>query len=408
MGRRTSGARVGLEKIGLVAADAATLRTTQTNLGITISPNGTGTTSITSATSITGNTSVTGNITATGTIAATSGISGNISVSGNVTITAQNQLRLSEASVNGTNFIALRAATNMAADYTLTWPAAVTGTTGFVLSSDTSGNLSWVSAAGTIAVADPGAVATIHYPLFGTNGGAVPTTLSPNARSNLQFVPSTGELFATIGRYPDIIGNTAVSGTLTIRGTSSGTKFTGAGGSVRMTDNVASSSTTTGTLVVTGGVGVSGDHYIGGLVRHTNTTGSSSSATGALVVSGGTGIGGNLFVGGTINATGSLNATGGTSGIIGYTLQSAGATLADIDRYYVVNNSGAITLTLPATNTNGRTIVIADGNNFQTNVVTLGRNGRNIAGVAEDLILNVRNSRVELVYVSGDWKTFVF
>jgi hypothetical protein len=247
MGRRTSGARVGFEKIGLVAADAATLRTTQPNLGLTLSPNGTGTTSITS------NTSVTGTMTVSSTLEA-----GATTVNGNLTILAQNQLRLREASGNGTNFIAFRAAANMAADYTLTFPAAVSGTNGFVLSSDTSGNLSWVSAGGQIAIVDPGAVATVHYPLFDTNAGSLPTTLAPNARSNLQFVPSTGELSATIGRFPDVIGSTATSGTLTIRGTSSATKFTGAGGSVRMTDNVASSSTTTGTLVVTGGVGVSG------------------------------------------------------------------------------------------------------------------------------------------------------
>jgi hypothetical protein len=253
MGRRTSGARVGLEKIGLVQADASTLRTTQPNLGITISPDGTGTTTITSATSITGNTGITGTLSATSSFSAADG-----TFAGNVTITAQNQLRLREATGNGTNFLAMRAATNMTADYTITWPAAVAATNGFVLASDTSGNLTWVSAAGQVAVTDPGAVATVHYPLFGTNAGAVPTVLSPNARSNLQFVPSTGEISSTIGRYPDVIGSTAASGTLTIRGTTNATKFTSAGGSVRMTDNVASTTTTTGTLVVTGGVGVSG------------------------------------------------------------------------------------------------------------------------------------------------------
>jgi len=301
MGRRTSGARVGLEKIGLVQADASTLRTTQPNLGITISPDGTGTTTITSATSITGNTGITGTLSATSSFSAADG-----TFAGNVTITAQNQLRLREATGNGTNFLAMRAATNMTADYTITWPAAVAATNGFVLASDTSGNLTWVSAAGQVAVTDPGAVATVHYPLFGTNAGAIPTVLSPNARSNLQFVPSTGEISATIGRYPDVIGSTAASGTLTIRGTTNATKFTAAGGSVRMTDNVASSSTTTGTLVVTGGVGISGNYYVGGIVRYTNTTTSTTTATGALVVSGGVGIGENLFVNGTLNSNGKL------------------------------------------------------------------------------------------------------
>jgi hypothetical protein len=150
----------------------------------------------------------------------------------------------------------MQAAANMAADYTITWPAAVTGTAGFFLSSDGSGNLSWTSAASGIPVSDSGSTATVHYPLFGTNAGAVPTTLNPLARSNLAFVPSTGILTSTggfVGSTHD--GSAANSGTVTIRGTSSATK---AAASVLMTDGVASSSTTTGTLVVTGGVGISG------------------------------------------------------------------------------------------------------------------------------------------------------
>jgi hypothetical protein len=143
----------------------------------------------------------------------------------------------------------------MAANYTITWPAAVSTTAGFVLTSDASGVLSWASAGGNIPVSDSGSTATIHYPFFGTASGAVPTTLSPLVRSNLAFVPSTGELSSDIGRHANVIGSTANSGTITIRGTSSATKATA---SVLMNEGIASSSTTTGTLVVTGGVGISG------------------------------------------------------------------------------------------------------------------------------------------------------
>jgi hypothetical protein len=175
---------------------------------------------------------------------------GGVSISADVTITDQQDLRLRESAANGTNYIAMHAAANMAANYTITWPAAVSGTSGFFLSSDTSGNLSWVSAGGNISVTDPGSVATIHYPLFATNAGSLPSTLAPNARSNLAFIPSTGELF-----HPILSGASANSATLTIRGTSSATKATA---SVLMTDGVASTTTTSGTLVVTGGVGISG------------------------------------------------------------------------------------------------------------------------------------------------------
>lgn len=227
MGRRTSGQSVGLEKIGNIAGMGGMLSTTQANQDMTLDPNGTGVVNV----------------------------SADIVVTGDVILANQGDLRLREASANGTNFIALQAAANMTANYTITWPASVAATNGFVLSSDTSGNLSWSSAGGNIPVADPGASATVHYLFFGTNAGALPTSLSPNARSNLQFVPSTGELTATAVSAPDLYGSVSASGSVTIRGTTNATKNSS---SVRMTDNVASTTTGTGTLVVTGGVGVSG------------------------------------------------------------------------------------------------------------------------------------------------------
>ena len=221
MGRRTSGGTVGQEKIGNISATGATLATTQLNQDLTLDPNGTG----------------------------------GVIVNADIAIADQGDLRLREASANGTNYIALQAASTMAANYTLTFPAAVAASAGFVLTSDATGVLSWASAGGNISVADPGASATVHYPFFGTASGSLPTTLAPLARTNLAFVPSTGELTSTIGSFVNIYGATTNGATITIRGTSSGTK---AAASVLMTDNVSSSTTTTGTLVVTGGVGVSG------------------------------------------------------------------------------------------------------------------------------------------------------
>lgn len=216
MGRRTGGGIVGQEKIGSVSATETTITTTTTDSNLVIDPNGTGV----------------------------------VQIGADLVMLDQADLQLREASANGTNYIAQQAAANMAANYTITWPAAVAATSGFFLASDNAGVLSWTSAAGNIAVADPGATATVHYPLFGTNAGAVPTVLSPNARSNLSFVPSTGELL-----HPLLTGASTASATLTIKGTSSATKATA---SVLMTDGVASTTTATGTLVVTGGVGVSG------------------------------------------------------------------------------------------------------------------------------------------------------
>jgi hypothetical protein len=142
----------------------------------------------------------------------------------------------------------------MAANYTITWPAAVSGTSGFVLTSDTSGNLTWASAGGNIPVSDSGSTATVHYPFFGTASGSIPTSLSPLVRSNLAFVPSTGEL-----RHAILTGGTAASATLTLRSTTDATK-----GQVYIDETTASSSSTTGALRVGGGVGIGGALYTGG------------------------------------------------------------------------------------------------------------------------------------------------
>jgi hypothetical protein len=227
MGRRVSAGVSGTSGLGSISVTSSTISTTTTNGDLTLDPNGTGTVQV----------------------------SADLTVTGDLTLANQGDLRLRETSGNGTNYIALQAAANMASNYTLTWPSTVASSTGFVLSSDTSGVLSWVSAGGNITVSDPGSTATVHYPLFGTNAGSLPSTLSPLARTNLAFVPSTGELTATAFNGANHYGSNSNSGTITIRGTTSATKATA---SVLMTDGVTSSSTTTGTLVVTGGVGISG------------------------------------------------------------------------------------------------------------------------------------------------------
>jgi hypothetical protein len=130
-----------------------------------------------------------------------------------------------------------------------------------------------------------------------------------------------------------------------------------------------------------------------------NTT-STNSTSGTLIVTGGVGISENLNVGGSLSAS-------SIAGVSGYVAITGGASLTDIDRKYIVSNTAGITLTLPATSTDGRTITIVDGNSFSSFNVTLGRNTKTIDGLSEDLVLNVAKSKVELVYRGGDWKVFI-
>ena len=234
MGRKVSIGVVGSGGgLGTIVAGGSgnTLTTAVTNQNLIIDPNGTGTTQIVGA----------------------------------AQLNAQSELRLADA--DSSNYIAQRAAGTISSNYTLTWPAAVTAVAGYALTSGTDGTLSWTSlASGGVGMTDPGASATVHYPVFLTNAGAISTTQVTgfNNRSNLSFVPSTGELTATALNAPNHYGSNANSGTLTLRGTTSATKATA---SVLMTDGVASSTTATGTLVVTGGVGISGQLTVTTLVE---------------------------------------------------------------------------------------------------------------------------------------------
>ena len=68
-------------------------------------------------------------------------------------------------------------------------------------------------------------------------------------------------------------------------------------------------------------------------------------------------------------------------------------------------NAGAWTLTLPASPSTGDEVSIIDqGYDFNTNALTVGRNGSNIANSAADLTINTQGAGFTLVY-SGDATT---
>ena len=84
------------------------------------------------------------------------------------------------------------------------------------------------------------------------------------------------------------------------------------------------------------------------------------------------------------------------------TAKTAGFTAVGGNGYFVNTTSGAITVTLPATPTAGDAVAISDyANTADTNNITIGRNGSNIQGTANDFIINTEGASVLLIYVDA-------
>jgi len=103
--------------------------------------------------------------------------------------------------------------------------------------------------------------------------------------------------------------------------------------------------------------------------------------------------------------------TSGSSGSTGssliWNIASSNATMTASNGYFVDTSSSAKTMTLPASVTLGDTIQINDlAGTFATNNLTVARNGQNIQGVANNLVVSTNQSSFDLVYSNSTygWK----
>jgi hypothetical protein len=79
----------------------------------------------------------------------------------------------------------------------------------------------------------------------------------------------------------------------------------------------------------------------------------------------------------------------------------SGDTDAEADKGYLMNASGNITLTLPANPSEGDTVGVCDfANKATTYTLTVARNGKNIEGSADDLVLNIDGVGFVLCYTN--------
>ena len=66
-----------------------------------------------------------------------------------------------------------------------------------------------------------------------------------------------------------------------------------------------------------------------------------------------------------------------------------------------------VTMTLPASPVQNDAIQVVDaGGNFQTNNLTVARNGKTIMGVADDLVVDYNIASFGLVYNGTTWRVF--
>ena len=83
-------------------------------------------------------------------------------------------------------------------------------------------------------------------------------------------------------------------------------------------------------------------------------------------------------------------------------VKTSGFTAAAGEGYFCDTTSSAFTATLPASPTIGQSISFIDyAGTFDTNNLTIGRNGKNIQGVAEDLTVSVERAGLTLVFTDN-------
>jgi len=104
----------------------------------------------------------------------------------------------------------------------------------------------------------------------------------------------------------------------------------------------------------------------------------------------------------TTDGSGNLSFATVSGGAAWQAVKTSGFTAVAKQGYFCDTTSSAFTATLPASATIGDFITFIDyAGTFDTNNLTIGRNGHKIQGVAEDLTVSVERAGLTLVYVDS-------
>jgi hypothetical protein len=105
---------------------------------------------------------------------------------------------------------------------------------------------------------------------------------------------------------------------------------------------------------------------------------------------------------GNVWASTSLPASG-----LSYVAKSANYTINNNEGVLANTALGSFTITLPGSPIVGNQVVVADaGGDFGANALTVARNGSTIANAAEDLICDINDISVQLVYSGNTWEVY--
>lgn len=92
---------------------------------------------------------------------------------------------------------------------------------------------------------------------------------------------------------------------------------------------------------------------------------------------------------------------------ITYTRKTSNYTAVNGDAIIADTTAGSFTITLPASPSLGASVIIADGNDWSQNNLTVNRNGSLIEDLAQDLVLDLRGVKVEFIYDGTTWEIYV-
>ena len=99
-----------------------------------------------------------------------------------------------------------------------------------------------------------------------------------------------------------------------------------------------------------------------------------------------------------------ITSGGGTT----WTVKTSNYTAVTGDGIIADTSGGTFTVTLPSSPSAGDNVIIADGGDWGSTNLTVGRNGSTIEGVAENLTLDIGSIQVHLIYSGTTWQVYAF